>query len=385
MSRRISRRAFLGTFSIGAVGGSSGCLRLTTQSSTTATDQPIETTGGSSTSDSAGTETSSVLGEDPAWTVEEHGSDIVTFDGTFYLSTWVSRRLLAVDPDGTIEWETDQLGKFKRNSVSVTESMVVGCGYGGQVTAVDRSSGTPLWNFTDGRYDAWSTKPLVTDEYVIGVSRGDTPESDDAFVVYVLDRGSGEVVDTIEYTGLDSPVSSIGTIDGHLYVASFNFLDLYALDTRSEVASYDEHLYGTSYVRDGDLFVATSNNVYRYLVSESEHDLIWGVQLRGSVGDLRLLPDGLLASGQAGVFRVGNDGEKRWWGETDAAIDRPAVVGDSVFSLDQYHQLRAFDLESGARRAEATLPAEGLPIAPVESIDRTLLIGLDPLIAYEIR
>lgn len=385
MSRRISRRSFLGAMSVGGVGGLSGCLRLTTSSSTTATDRPTETVESSSTADPTRTEASSILGEDPTWTVEEQGSDIVTFDETFYLSTWVSKRLLAVDPDGTVRWETGQLGKFKRNSLSVTESMVVGCGYGGQVTAVDRLSGSLLWNFTDGQYDAWSTKPLVTDEYVIGVNRNDSIESDDAFVVYVLDRGSGEAVDTIEYTGPNSPISSIGVIGGHLYVASFNFLDLYALDTRSEVASYDEHLYGTSYVHDGDLLVATSNNVYRYRVSESEHDLVWGVQLRGSVGDLRLLPDGLLASGEAGVFSVGYDGEQRWWGETDAAIDRPAVVDDHVFSLDRYHQLRAFDLDSGAHRAEATLQAEGLPIAPVESISRTLLIGLEPLIAYEIQ
>jgi outer membrane protein assembly factor BamB len=385
MPRRVSRRSFLGAASITAVGGLGGCLRLTTPSSTTATDRPTETAERSSASDSTETEASSILGGDPDWTVEEYGSDIVTYDGTFYLSTWVSKRLLALAPDGTIEWETGQIGKFKRNSLSVTESMIVGCGYGGQITAVDRASGTPLWNFTGGRYDSWSTKPLVTDEYVIGVNRGDTDETGDDYLVYVLDRGSGEVVDTIEYAGLDSPISSIGMIDGHLYVASFNFLDLYALDTRSEVASYDEHLYGTGYVRDGDLFVATSNNVYRYRLSGSEHELLWGATLRGSVSDLRFTSEAILANGEAGLFKVGYDGEQRWWGEMDAYTDRAAAVDEYVFGLDRYHQLRAFDRDSGDRIDEATLPSEGLPLAPIASLDRTLLVGLKPLLAYEIQ
>lgn len=390
MSQRVSRRAFLGAVSVGAVGGLGGCLRLTTSASQTSTDRPTETKQATEAAQDASasgtTETgaSSILGEDPGWTLEEQGSDIVTFDGTFYLSTWVSRRLLAVAPDGTVEWETDQLGKFKRDSLSVTESMVIGCGYGGQVTAVDRASGTPLWNFTDGQYDSWSTKPLVTDEYVVCVNQGDTDESDDDYVVYVLERSSGEVVDTIEYTGLNSSISSTGVIDGHLYVASFNFLDLYALDTRSEIASYDEHLYGTSYVRDGDLFVATSNNVYRYRLTGSEHQLICGATLRGSISNLIFTPDGLIANGEAGLFKVGDGGEQQWWGEMDAYTDRPAVIGDYVFGLDQYHQLRAFDYGSGDRLAEATLPSEGLPLAPVAGIDRTLLVGLDPLLAYDI-
>lgn len=385
MPRRVSRRAFLGAMSLGAVGGVSGCLRLTTSSSATATDRPTEAIESTGTADATGTAVSSVLGGDADWTIDEYGSDIVTFDGTFYLSTWVSRRLLALAPDGTVEWEIEQLGKFKRNSLSVTESMIVGCGYGGQVTAVDRTDGTTLWNFTAGRYDSWSTKPLVTDEYVVGVNWGDTAETDDEYLVYVLDRGSGEVVDTIEYTGLDSPVSSIGMIDGYLYVTSFNFLDLYALDTRAEVASYDKYLYSTSYVHDGDLFVATSTNVYRYRLTDSAHSQRWGTSLRGSVGDLVFTPDGLIANGEAGLFKVSYDGEQQWWGEMDAYTDRPAVVGDYVFGLDRYHQLRAFDRDSGDRIDEATLPSEGLPLAPIASLDRTLLVGLKPLLAYEIR
>lgn len=384
MSERVSRRALLRTASLGTAGGLAGCLRLTATDEPS-TDRPTSTSETSGVTDSARTETPSLFGAGPDWTLDAQGSDIVTFGGTFYLSTWVSRQILAVRPDGTVEWETEQLGKFKRNSLAATESMLVGCGYGGRITAVERTSGELLWNFTGGRYDSWSAKPLVTDQYVIGVSQGDTDESDDAFVVYVLDRTSGEVIDTIEYTDRRSPIGSVGVIDGALYVASFNVLDLYTLDTRSQVASYDEFLYGSSHARDGDLFVATSNNVYRYRLSDSSHSQVWGATLRGSVGDLRFVSDGILANGEAGVFKLGYDGERRWWGETDAFVDRPVVIDEDVFALDRYHQLRAFDSGTGDLRAEATLPSEGLPLAPIASVDGTLLVGVEPLLAYEIR
>lgn len=383
MSERVSRRTLLQTVSLGTVGGLAGCLRLTTTGeSSTDTPTPASETAG--VTESTQTEAPSLFDAGPDWTLDEWGSDIVTFDGTFYLSTWVSKRLLAVQPDGTVEWETDQLGKFKRNSLAVTDSMLVGCGYGGQITAVDRASGELLWNFTEGQYDSWSTKPLVTDQYVFGVNQEDTTESDDRFVVYVLDRASGDVLDTIEYTDLNSPISSLGVIDGSLYVASFNFLDLYTLDTRSQITSYDEFLYGSSHARDGDLFVATSSNVYRYRLSESSHSQVWGTTLRGSISDLRFVSDGILANGEAGVFKIGYDGEQRWWGETDAYVDRPTVVDDYVFALDRYHQLRAFDSGTGELDAETTLSSEGLSVAPITSIDQTLLVGLDPLLAYDI-
>lgn len=383
MSERVSRRTLLQTVSLGTVGGLAGCLRLTTTGESS-TERSTPTAGSTDVPEPTQTETPSLFGTGPDWTIDEWSSDIVTFDGMFYLSTWVSKRLLAVQPDGTVAWESDQLGKFKRNSLAVTDSMLVGCGYGGQITAVDRASGDLLWNFTEGQYDSWSAKPLVTDRHVIGVNQGDTEDTNDAFVVYVLDRASGEVVDTIEYTDLNSPISSLGVIDGSLYVASFNFLDLYTLDTRSQITSYDDFLYGSSHVRDGDLFVATSSNVYRYQLSESSHSQVWGATLRGSIGDLRFVSDGILANGEAGVFKIGYDGEQQWWGETDAYIDRPAVVGDYVFTLDRYHQLRAFDFGSGELSAETTLPSEGLPLAPITSVGQTLLVGLNPLIAYDI-
>ena len=68
----------------------------------------------------------------------------------------------------------------------------------------------------------------------------------------------------------------------------------------------------------------------------------------------------------------------------DAYTDRPAVVDNYVFALDKFHQLRMFDFDSGDRLAEATLPSEGLPLAPLASIGRTLLVGLEPLLAYDV-
>ena len=387
VSEHVSRRRFLQVASLGAIGGVGGCLRLTESTADTPTSRPTDApdtgTAPDATAAQSGTPSSSFDARE-SWTLDKYGSDIVTYDGTFYLSTWVSKQLLAVQPDGTIEWETDQLGKFKRDSLSVTESTIFARGYGGQLTAVERSSGTPLWNFTGGRYDSWTTKPLVTDQYVICANRGDTPETDDEYVVYVLDRGSGDVVDTIEYTGLRSPIESIGQVGDNFYVGTFNFLDLYALDSRSAVASYDDHLYGSGYVRDGDLFVATSSNVYRYRLTGSEHERIRGATLRGSVSDPRFTSDGILANGEAGVFDVGYGGEQRRCGEMDAYTDRPAVVDNYVFALDKFHQLRMFDFDSGDRLAEATLPSEGLPLAPLASIGRTLLVGLEPLLAYDV-
>jgi hypothetical protein len=384
MSDTFSRRRFLQAVSLGALGGVSGCLRLTESTAGTPTARSTNAPD-TATPDRTGTSSSSSFDFQEDWTLDKSGSDIVTFDGTFYLSTWVSKQIFAVDPDGTIQWETDQLGKFKRDSLAVTESLIVGFGYGGQVTAVERASGTPLWNFTDGKYDSWSTIPLVTDRYVIGVNQGDTEETDDDYVVYVLDRESGDVVDTIEYTGVKSRIMSVGKIDESFYVGSYNFFDRYALDTRSKVSSHDKHLYGTGYVRDGDLFVAIDDNVYRYRFTGSTHELIWGTTLRGSVGDLRFTPDGILANGEAGIFKVSYDGEQQWWGKMDAYTDRAAVVGDYVFALDSYHQLRVFDSDSGDRLFETTLPSEGLPLAPLASVDRTLLVGIEPLVAYDVQ
>mgnify|MGYP002761008827 FL=1 len=202
--------------------------------------------------------------------------------------------------------------------------------------------------------------------------------------MYVLDRGSGKVVDAIEYTGPRSTIESIGRVGHDFYVGTFDFLDLYTLDSRSAVASYDEHLYGSGYVRDGDRFVATSNTVYRYRLTGSEHERIRGATLRGSVSDPRFTSDGILANGEAGVFDVGYGGEQRRCGEMDAYTDRPAVVDSYAFALDGFHQLRTFDFDSGDRLAEATLPSEGLPLAPLASVDRTLPVGLDPLLAYDV-
>ena len=56
-----------------------------------------------------------------------------------------------------------------------------------------------------------------------------------------------------------------------------------------------------------------------------------------------------------------------------------------MFALDRYHQLRAFDSGTGELRSEAALPSEGLRLAPMASVDRTLLVGVKPLLAYEIQ
>jgi hypothetical protein len=95
--------------------------------------------------------------------------------------------------------------------------------------------------------------------------------------------------------------------------------------------------------------------------------------------------DGPIANGEAGLFKLGCDKEHRWWGETETDANRAAVAGDDVVTLDKYHRLRAFDRNSGDRAAETTLPSEGVPLAPAESVGRTLLVTVKPLIAYGTR
>lgn len=109
-----------------------------------------------------------------------------------------------------------------------------------------------------------------------------------------------------------------------------------------------------------------------------------GATLRGSVSDPRFTSDGILANGEAGVFDVGYGDEQRRCGKMDAYTDRPAAVDSYAFALDGFHQLRTFDFDSGDRLAEATLPSEGLPLAPLAPVDRTLPVGLDPLLACDV-
>jgi outer membrane protein assembly factor BamB len=317
-----------------------------------------------------------------AWTLSKWGSDVVPYDGTFYASTWVSKQLYALSPDGTVQWKTDEVGKFKSDSLAVTESVVVGCAYGGQVTAFDRETGEVRWNFTDGKYDQWSTEPLVTDEYVVAANLVDDMEEDRA-VVYVLDRDSGEAVETVEYSNLKSSISSVGAVGDRLYVNTWNYLDLFDPDTLSKTGTYEEGLFGSCYVRDGDLFAAVDDNVYRYALDDSGLTKEWGVSLRGWVSNLTVTDEGIVANGRAGLFKVSFDGTKQWWAETDGRAGQAVLANDAVVAMDEFLQLYAFDAGTGDRIGEVKLPSKG-SMSPVSSIGSVVLTAVKPFTAFEV-
>lgn len=377
-----SRRSYLATVSAACVGSVGGCLRLTNSDSAPATRTDA---GGGGQPTSAGDDPTTSAGQSAlreAWTLSKWGSDIVPFDGTFYASTWVSKQVYALEPDGSVRWKTDEVGKFKSDSLTVTDSLVVGCAYGGQVTAFDRETGEVRWNFTGGTYDQWCTEPLVTDRYVVAVNLVDNMEENRA-VVYVLNRDSGDVVDTVEYSDLVSPISSVGTIDGRLFVSTWNYLDLFDLDTVSNVATYEEGLFGDCHVHDGDLFAAVDDNVYRYAVDDSGLTKEWGVSLRGMVSNLTVTDEGVVANGQAGLFNVGLDGTKGWWAKADGSVGRGVRAGDAVVAMDEFLQLYAFDAASGDRIGKVKLPSEG-SMSPIESIGSVVLTAVKPFTAFEV-
>jgi outer membrane protein assembly factor BamB len=374
-----SRRSYLAAVSTACVGSVGGCLRLAESGSDPATD--TDATGDGRTTSTSPTASAGGSAIREAWTLSKWGSDVVPFDGTFYASTWVSKQVYALDPDGTVRWKTDEVGKFKRDSLAVTDSLVVGCAYGGQVTAFDRETGDVRWNFTGGTYDQWSSEPLVTDRYVVAANLADNAEEDRA-VVYVLDRDTGEVVDTAEYPNLVSPISSLGTVDGRLYVTTWNYLDLYDLDSLSRSATYEEGLFGDCRVHDGDLFAAVDDNVYRYALDGSELTNEWGVSLRGQVSNLTVTDDGIVANGQAGLFGVGLDGSKRWWAQTDGAAGRGVRAGEAVVAMDEFLQLYAIDA-GGERTGKVELPSKG-SMSPISSIGSVVLTAVEPFTAFEV-
>ena len=96
VSEHVSRRRFLQVASLGAIGGVGGCLRLTESTADTPTSRPTDApdtgTAPDATAAQSGTPSSSFDARE-SWTLDKYGSDIVTYDGTFYLSTWVSKQL----------------------------------------------------------------------------------------------------------------------------------------------------------------------------------------------------------------------------------------------------------------------------------------------------
>ena len=111
----------------------------------------------------------------------------------------------------------------------------------------------------------------------------------------------------------------------------------------------------------------------------------YGETEQPSVGGLVFTDDGILAGGEAGSVSVGYGGERRWCGEMGAYTDRPTLVDGYVSALDSYHRLRAFDRNSDDRPDGTTLPSGGVPRASIAGVGRTLLVGLNPLIAYGIQ
>ena len=376
-----SRRSYLTALSAACVGSVGGCLRLAESGSepTARTGTPGDGRTTSRDGDSTTSGGQSALRE--SWTLSKWGSDIVPFDGTFYASTWVSKQVYALEPDGTVQWKTDEVGKFKSDSLAVTDALVVGCAYGGQVTAFDRETGKIRWNFTGGEVPAWEVAPTVTDEYVVAVNQAMEPDA--PAVVYVLNKASGDIADTFEYRGDRTNVDSTGVVDGRLVVSTTNAIDVFDLDTLSKTDTHEEGLFGTSRVHDGDLFAAVDDNVYRYGLDDSGLTQRWGASLRGSVWDLTVTDEGVVANGRGGLFKVGLDGSTKWWAKTEGRAGRAVWAGDSAVVMDEFLQLYAFDAASGDQMSRVKLPSEG-SMSPISSIGSVVLTAVKPFTAFEV-
>lgn len=371
------RRSVLTGLATAAIGGVAGCLRLSR--STTGTQQSQSTS--SSGNEALSTSTSQTFEE--AWTIPKTGSDVVPFDGQFYVSTWSSKQVYSVAPDGSIEWKTDEIGKYKKQSLTVTDSLVVGCGYGGQVTAFNRTTGEIQWDFTDGRYDAWSATPAVTSDYVIAANNVDTVEQDEDFSVYVLEKDTGKVVKRFDYTDLTSPVSSLTILDDMLLVSTYNFTDLYDLSSLSKVNTQSRGLFGSNHTYEGSLYAATDDNVYCYTFDGTRLSQTWGISLRDNVNNIIITGNAIYANGNAGVFKLTVDGDTEWWAQTDAGVGRATVVEDTIVVMDEYLQLYAIDATNGEVLGKRTLSSEGSR-APIGSLNGVVLTTKDPITAYRL-
>jgi len=406
MSRRISRRRAFKSVLAGCAVATSGCLRLQASGEGT-TDANPETTDASGTDDPASTDQSTTRSETTAtddvlredWTVSRWGSEAIPYEDTFYVSTWVSKQIYALRPDGEELWRTDeQTGKFKQHSLAVDDDVVVGCGYDGKVVALDRASGDVRWEFSDGEYATWSAQPLVTDRYVVGANAEEGVSFDETrYVVYVLDRQSGEVVTEFAYgedaREQDEPfvfngVRSVDLLGDRLLVNCHNYVELYDASSLEEVGRLAKFGYGNSGMAyDGDwLSISASGYVRRYELTDSESNSVWAESTRGSVQRGPVVDgDSVYAAGEAGVFSFSLDsGDPEWEGRTEARVLKdPAVTTDHVWVVDEFEQLYGFRREDGEQVVKRTLPADS-EVLSLRAIDDRLLVAMDPLTVYEV-
>ncbi|MHB9288821.1 PQQ-binding-like beta-propeller repeat protein [Halobacteriales archaeon Cl-PHB] len=308
----------------------------------------------------------------------------------------MSKQIYALRPDGEVLWETDKnLGKFKQDSLAVDDELVVGCGYDGQIVALDRKTGAVRWNFTDGRFATWTTQPLITDKYVVGTNVEESLD-EKKHIIYFLERESGNVVRKFSY-GEDAydqeeplrfgGISDVDRLGKWILVNCRNYIELYDAGSLEQVNQFSEFLFGwagTVYDTDWLSISPGMGRLTRYDIDSTSVTRIWSGSTRGDPYEGPIVAgDAAYTSGSGGLSRFSLEtGKRQWWGETDRRVHvEPTVTSRHVWVVDDLNQLYGFRREDGNQVLKKTLPADN-SVHSLEAIGNRVLVATKPITVY---
>lgn len=379
MSEDLSRRNLL-TLGTGLTMSTlAGCLQLQSdepERSTTSESTPTET-GTSSTDTDASTTTSAPVLDSP-WTISNEGSDIITHDGTFYLSTWVSRELVAVTPNGTEQWRGDQKGKFKREWLTASDSAVAGCGYGGQVTVFEQSNGEVRWHYTDAEYTNWSSiRPYMDESFLVTLNEGG-PEGE-KYTILIFNAETGDVVEEIP---METRIEGVTIADDRLYVATNEYLDVYDTGSFDKVTRVPDFECLSIEFRGTEAVADMQKEIVQYTLKKDgvEGTVIKPKEFQDS---LHVVTDESLYVETEDAFeKFTRSGDRNWSVEIKKPISGAAVAADTVYVVDDLYQLYAIDIASGDLLVKKTLPPDGLPWPRMASTDETVVVMNQPIQSF---
>lgn len=379
MPEELSRRRVLTLGSGFTTAALAGCLQLQSTDSESTTGAPTQA---STTAAETATQTATpepVL--DSPWTIDNEGSDIITHDGTFYLSTWLSRELVAVSPDGTEQWRGDQKGKFKRKQLTANDSAVAACGYGGQVTLFEQADGTARWNYTDAEYTTWGyVRPYMNDTHLVTVNQGG-PDGDQ-YLILVFDVETGDVVGELPR---DTSIAGVALANDRLYVATIDALDIYDTTSFDRVTRISDFDCTTVAFRGTEAIVETQNELIQYTLEQSGIDGTTIMELESSASLHQVTADGLYLRTADGLKRVSRGGDEQWTVDIEASLGPMAVATETVYVIDDQYRLYAIDLASGDLLVTKTLSPDGLPQPRVDTVNETAVVMNKPIQSFRRR
>lgn len=261
--------------------------------------------------------------------------------------------VVALDAEeGVINWE------FKtgivQSSPTVTDGAVYFGSFDGSVYAVNKSTGTLIWEFeTDGEVRASPT-----------INNGTVYISSYDGSLYALDAETGATDWTFDAGR--AMYSSPTVADGNVYVGSWND-DVYALDASTgdpvwEVTTGGSVLSSPT-VLDGTVYVSNEGGAV-YALDASTGGTEWEAEAPGVLAESSpTVADGILYAGTADgqLFAVDTaSGETDWTFEAERFVSSPTVVSGTVYVGNRDGSVYALDAgvegsSEGSRVAFGTL------------------------------